>query len=268
MKGLTAMNLIRRTVCTTALVLAVSGLASASTVVGYSTQFPASGTQATDFSYTLTLPKFDPVAIGQPTAVLTGVTLYFYAEESVMNLSLSNVGTDAQSDFEVLFTSNVTKNFANSANAADKYGTETLSVFDSGLISLGGAGNPACPTGTPSLSCSNVTYAPPPISHANTDDFGPTGTGVQGVFGVVKSGTSIASYIGSGTFDLTGQTGAFTSFSGGGGNIHLDQSTVANLKAEVDYTYDIPSNTPEPSTMLLLGSSLFALSFVRRRARR
>lgn len=240
-------------------------------------------TFTTDGSYTLTLPDFNTDG-GAYT--LSSATLYFYAKNDVSSFALSNAALNAQT-FNLYESANMTRNSTNSANSNDRYVNEVLDLFDTnigpglaqpnenfpGPIGLGSVGSPACAEYNPNLTCSSVLFVPPDIVVSNTDaiyGFG-TGTGTQGVFGVVKSitGSDLCNYTlgcnGTGTFNLTGSTLTSETLTGGGGNINLGIATNATFEAEIDYTYSITSTTPEPTTMALLGGALLGLGLIGKR---
>jgi hypothetical protein len=94
-----------------------------------------------------------------------------------------------------------------------------------------------------------------------------------GTFGVVLTGTALANYeaLGGGTFTLTGNTqGASGEDEQGSGttNATFSQTSTTQFAAEVDYAYSTPSGTPEPGTMVLLGSALVGLGIIGKRRRR
>jgi hypothetical protein len=267
------MTTLRRILLTTSLAVAASSVASASPIIGFLSSPTTQGPTNTDFSYSLSLPKFDPGTDGIPLgSTLTGATIYFYAQENISTLTLTNTASGVET-FTYVATSNVTSLSSNSANNADKYATETLGLFSSGLITLGGNAMPACsPVNAPSSGCSSVTYAPPGIT-VNNLGVAATGTGVDHLTGVTKSisGVDLANYIGATNFTLGGSTKSLTSFAGGGGNIALAQNTTAEFSAEIDYSYTVPApppSTPEPATMGMMGSGFLGLSWLLRRRRK
>jgi hypothetical protein len=224
------------------------------------------GPTSTETTYSLSLPDFNS-ALG----TLTGVTLYFFSNETASTFSVKNIsGNSVTADISAAV--NLALGFANSANSADKFLNQNLTIFDTGIA--GGPGSCAAGSTPAPGTCSQITVAGGgtntygPISVSNTNPtFGfTTGTGVAGLTGVVKAGTVITDYIGGGNFTLSGGTKNTSTFSGDGGNFQVTQVTTAKFQAEVDYTYTPASpSTPEPATMTLFGSALLGIGFMARK---
>jgi len=257
-----------------------SGLALANSIGYVDSQGVVTFT--TDSTYSLTLPQFNTDG-GLYT--LTSATMYFYGAETVSSLTILNNAATTQS-FDLEVTSNLNHSPGNTANSADAYTGEVLDLFDTGIgpglsqlpvpehsITLGGSATPNCAFQTPSSACSLVTYVgqSPELTMLvqNIDAvYGfNTGTGIQGVDGVIKNitGADLANYTGAGTFNLTGGTKGLDTFSGGGNNQQLNINSAASFEAEIDYTYSINSGTPEPATMALMGGALLGLGLIGKR---
>jgi len=259
------MKTLRRALLTTSLAAAACGVASANSIDFLSTPTQISG--ATELTYSLSLPKYPGAGTdGIPaTAVLQSAKIYFFVSETVSSLTLTNTAAGAQT-FTFIAGSLVNKGASNSANGADAYAPETIALFSQSMT-LGGSSTSGttCPHATPSASCDSAAFGPMTANNLST---GPTGMGGDGLTGVVKNITGsdlLTNYTGGGTFTIGGKTKAQSTFSGGGGNIATNQSTNATVEAEIDYTYTVPSGTPEPVTMALVGGGLLGLGLFGRR---
>jgi hypothetical protein len=244
-------------------VLCLAGGAQAA-VIGYTFTLLPAPTEVSNYS--LTLNKFN-----SSLGTLTGIQLYFRATETVTSFILTN-NSAATQKFDAQIASIVNSDPDNTANSADAFSEEPVDLFDTrgGILGL-------CPNVSP-FACGKITLTAGqihqygPFSASNTDvaQGFTTGTGVNGVFGVVQSVDpgNFSSYLaapGNTTFALTGSTEISTTFVGGGGQIGLSQTTTAGFQAEVDYTFTPATATPEPGTMILLGGALVGLGLFRKR---
>ena len=118
------MNKIRGIVVGSLLGAASVGMASASSIIGYSSNVV---TGPTEVSYTLTLQKFN-TSLG----TLTGVQLYFRGSEttsfSLTNTSNSAMTYNAGADVNLGVTPG---NSAHNVNS-DRFGAQVLQIFDTG----------------------------------------------------------------------------------------------------------------------------------------
>jgi hypothetical protein len=212
--------------------------------ISYSDTF---GPSVTDYTHILSLQDWNPALF--PGQTLTGVVVKFSVTDDISNITMSNTSASAQTNFTIKASSDTYFSGA-PENLWSPTSPLTLTLFNSGIISLGNNGV-VCPIATPSLTCSNVSYNPNSV----------TGTSSY-------TGINLGLYQGIGTFGITGQTIAGTTFSGGGGNINLLQTTNATMNATVTYTY-AASQAPEPATMSLFGGALLGIGFfARKRAKK
>jgi len=207
------------------------------------------------------LPEFNNLTGPLAGDVLTGVTLTLAASDDISTLSLSNI-SGAPQTFSVKGTVDIDTDgidslspppAGTSVDSSDEITLNTIHLFNTGTIVLGPTGLGACPEGTPSGTCSSVAYTPPDVIGTAT--------------GSINS-TCVSCYIGSGNFTETAETDTGTTFSNAGGNINLSQVTTADVFATVTYTYSIPSSTPEPATLFLMGSALVGVGLLRKRAKK
>jgi len=263
------MKILQRLLTGSALAVALTSVASASSIIGYTASFgPTTGS-----TYTMNLQQFN-ASFG----TLTAVTLYFKATENVTAFSIQNTSAASQ-DWDLSVTNNLVATFSNTATAADKFTAENLEVFDTGIGGAKGNCNDT-PTTTVKPNTGSGCVGTQTLGAGGTDNVGPfslsntdtnygltTGTGNLGTFGAVKNGTVISNYIGGSTFTLSGTTAGGTSFQTAGTNNEvLTTNGTTSYTVEVDYTYTAASGTPEPTTMILLGSSLLGLGLIRRKS--
>lgn len=100
-------------------------------------------------------------------------------------------------------------------------------------------------------------------SHLNLGDISDSGS-----FSIEITGASLLAFIGAGTFDTSCQTISGSSFTGGGGNITVAQTTTARCNGEISYDFTAfttpPTSVSSPTTVLLFGAGLLGLMGTRR----
>jgi hypothetical protein len=202
-------------------------LASADTIIATTSN---TVTSDTDFSWTIT---FNPTVTPAGTH-LVGATLEVFTNFNDSALTLSN-SAPMNETFTFLGTEQDTIN----SNSVDStlVGTTTSNGGSNILLDV-----------TITLGSGGVkSYAP--LSLDETD--GPVTL------------TDPAAYLGGDT--LGGATLSGTSFTGGGGNILLDQTQMASVSGELVFDFAPNTTVPEPTSILLLGLPLAGLWLLRKR---
>jgi hypothetical protein len=211
--------------------VAMAAPSSATTIngtCGFDTGLTERGTQAVPVSFTCT--QFD-----SNLGPLTSMTLSITGQITGPLLLTNNAGQPQAFEFEVDYRFRVGALPGFSFNAAPS--NTFIASFATGLINLPTAGT------------------------------APYNLNIAGGTGVMVNNSNFAPYQapGGGNFTINYFTNTLTSFSGGGGNIAVDQTTEAFTTATVTYTYGV--TTPEPASMALLGAGMLALGIARRRRR-
>ncbi len=249
--------------------------------------------QVTDYSWSIALPKFD-----SSLGTLNSVSIYFYENTDVVNLQATNNLGGTATVYLVAAVKPWANFVTNSAVAADRFGADYMTLYDSTSGSHEGS-NPAnygsCADGqSPQGGCTGGTtlsngqstgnlggYSISNIDDLYTTDLGwslTAGTGaaaISPITGIVLSdsshNSSYTTSIGS-TFTLSGATttlftGGYTGV-GGAGTIAYSDNIQTQFSAEVDYTYTPITSTPEPATLGLMGSALIGLGVLSKKLRR
>jgi hypothetical protein len=235
------MTTARRLLIASALAAVSAGLASANSINGSCTSVGPAHTELGTTGDAAQIFCTGPVGLTADDQI-TSVTL-------TINGAIVNTSTD-HSVVTVHNTTSSTQTGSASTNSKF-FLTSSLSGFSFPGI---GVAHP--------LFAVEASTGPVSIAAGATETFGVTGSG-----DVTKTNTTnLSPYENSFTIDFGTKT-ALTNGIGGGNNV-TTQTTWATAGAEVEYTYQVNSGTPEPGTMGLLGSALVAIGLLGKRFRR
>lgn len=246
------MTRLRRILIGAALCVAASGLASASSIDVFCST--ASG------STELGLP---PETAGQVTcgaepalpsgAVLTGVSI-----------DISG-GVIAPSSITLTNNDQIAHTFSASTDSA--FNVDPSTTLPGVTFTLDGFGNlfdAIANTGNQNLAACTSGTSPctaPPGATVTVPVAGSSSTGFTGI-----NSLDWAFYEAGFSFYVDTDTGLTTHFNGGNGT--ATQATFANATAEIEYDYTIPTGTPEPGTMALMGGALLGVGLIGKRIKK
>jgi hypothetical protein len=244
------MTTLRRILTGSALVLMVSGLASANSIlVTCSTAGPGQTELGAATPGTITCAGAGLGAgFTVSSALITVDGAILNQEGSVSTVTLTNSDTQAET------ASGTTNSQFSETGLSSNFGW-------SGSETAGNLFMVNAATGSVSLGAKGTGTASETIDVSGTGSA--TGTDTNGEIQTWADDSAAAT-----AFTFTAHTLSGLTVLGGGGNVGGADTTYADATATVLYTYSVVSSTPEPTTMTLLGGALFGLGLLGKRLRK
>jgi hypothetical protein len=285
------MNLFRRFLTGATLITALAPMASAITIISYGfdsstgnytvTQTNTLGTTTLNVSSPTSLfsfGSFNSLGIAGATYAAGDSTFDYEFVNTVTAFQITNNDTTTSSDMvsasvQSLVNVDTGTNMPGPSTGGDRkntgiglgFGFTGSTPNQQTLTALGTPGYVAIASGAtytyPTLPATTTVG----IGYANCATFGDTSA---------TDGCSLnlnnSAYVTTGfSYGLTDNQQFADSLTGGGLlNLTIVATTTYSAQAEVTYEYTVPSGTPEPGTMVLLGSALVGLGVIRKRSRR
>jgi len=282
------MKNLRRILLTSTLAVAVSGLASATTITynlvsdnGTTSTYTAtetysSGAVSTTSGTPSALAQFDYFGnLGLTGATLTGATLYYGYTAQINSLSVTNNGATAGITVSLANAFSVdsgttlpSADLTNLLSGANSGGGATLNQtvdtrsvpgFTNQNITAGGTYSIPSPTFLPASGEYNLMRILGAISGSNTS------TTPVALTSSLYTGTGFFDFGANDSVSFVGQI-----VGGGSPNVTVTSNTQFSATSTLVYTYTVadppPSSTPEPATFALFGGALLGAGLLRKRA--
>jgi hypothetical protein len=252
------MRIMRRVLITTTAVLTLCGFASAATI--FETFTPSITSQTTDFlNSVLGVAQFN-ASWGTLTDISISFSSSFTTTLTVTNSALTTSSGTDQAEVEV---------FVDDA-AFSACSTPVVCVAPNPPLSSNGHFDVGSPLGVQlDYTSSKQAYS---LAAGQTTTLA-SATGSSPTFTIDLNSTTkpstwlaiVAEFTGTGTTNLDAATYTTTNLANTGGNTSSSQVTTASVIGNVTYTYTLPSSTPEPATLFLMGSALVGVGLFRKR---
>jgi hypothetical protein len=240
---------LRRILTSATLLIAATGIASADSIVTFTSSFSAEPTDITDQAIPMTpfVPGTDGVPLG---AVLVSYDVA-YTETISGLLTIQNTGTSLSTVKGTIDSLGLLYLFTSAAAHGDTPIDPANPPTDD---AFGGAGPDPLFSVKAKLNPGQSTTPAPYTVPGGPADTGPIDTGLAAVESAWSAFASSATNV--------------SSSATGSGNGKVTYSNEVAGSVSVTYDYVVPSGTPEPTTMFLMGGALVGLGLLGKRLKR